>query len=250
MQRSLLVVAAAGSLSLGAASSAWAVTWSISSASANGSSQSVTSLTAGSLALNVDTSGFGPGSVSDPAGVQSVLWATFGNFAGPIGPGQIGFFGLVDSGGSGSTYFGFAWFANPFAPPAETLTFSSSNSNNLKGVITNVTGATATGGSFTPGLDSGNPQNNFYYYLFAGVSSPSTISISGTVANQGALWLDWSGSAWTPYPNAGGASTGSGGAFALGSAVLAGAVPGGGASLAAASVLAGMLSRRRVRNST
>jgi hypothetical protein len=222
-------------------SMALATTWTISGASAGGASQSVTSLAGGSVGINVDASGFTSSTVADPAGVRTALWGAVGGFSGPLPPGNLGFFGFTDTGGSGATYFGFAWFSNPFAS-AETLTFTSSNSAQ-QGILTNISGATSSGGSLTPTPDVGTPENNFYYYLFANVAPSSTISISGTVANQAVKWLDWSGSSWTSLPGSSGVSTGSSGAFALGSAVAASAVPGGAAGLAGG--LAAMLFRRR-----
>lgn len=238
----LLAMATAGA-ALGLAPQVSATTWTISGATAGGASQSVTSLTAGSIAIGVDASGFTSSTVTDPAGVRTALWGAVGNFQS-LGPGDLGFFGFTDSGGSGATYFGFAWFANPYAP-AESLTVASSMSAQ-QGVLTNITGASSTGlGPFTPTLDPGNAEANFYYYLYANVGAGSTISISGTLSNQSVKWLDWSGSAWTVAP-AGGASTGSGGTFGLGSAVLPAAVPGGGAA-ALGGLAAGLLGRRRER---
>lgn len=238
----LVTAATAAAFSL--ATPALATTWTISGASAGGVSQSVTSLTAGSIAINVDASGFTSGTVTDPAGVRTALWNSVGNFS-TLGPSELGFFGFTDSGGSGATYFGFAWFANPFASP-ETLTFSSSNSSVL-GVLTNVPGAgSGSGGPFTPTLDPGTPENNFYYYLYANVGAGSTISISGTVSNQSVKWLDWTGGSWSASPG-GGASTGPGGAFALGSATLPSAVPTGGAAAALGGLAVGLLGRRRQR---
>jgi len=220
-----------------------AATWTISGASAGGSSQMVSSLNGGSIAINVDASGFTSSTVADPAGVRTALWGAVGGFSGPLPPGNLGFFGFTDTGGSGATYFGFAWFNNPFAP-AETLSFTSSNSVQ-QGVLTNVTGATSSGGSITPTPDSGTPENNFYYYMFANVEASSTISISGTIANQTVRWLDWDGSAWTSVASG---STGAGEAFALENAVVASAIPGGAAPLVGG-LAASLLRRRRQRQS-
>jgi hypothetical protein len=224
-------------------SMALATTWTISGASAGGVSQSVTSLASGSIAINVNASGFTPSTVNDPGtGVRSALWTALDS-SGPLSSGELGFFGFTDSGGSGATYFGVAWSWN--LSPA-SLSFTSSNTNQ-QGVLTNIAGATTTGvSSFTP-TTSGppTPDSGFYYFLYANVTDPSTISISGTIANQTVRWLDWNGSSWTSVASG---STGAGGAFALGNAVVASAIPGGAAPLVGG-LAAGLLRRRRQRQS-
>lgn len=218
-----------------------ATTWTISGASAGGSSQMVSSLNGGSIAINVDASGFGSSTVTDPGtGAHSAIKAALVD-SGPLSGGELGFFGFTDSGGSEATYFGLAWSWN--LSPA-SLSFTSSNTNQ-QGVLTNISGASTTGvSSFTP-TASGPTSETFYYYLYANVTDPSTISISGTIANQTVRWLDWNGSSWTSVASG---STGAGGAFALGNAVVASAIPGGAAPLVGG-LAAGLLRRRRQRQS-
>ena len=245
------LVAGRGSLSaiavaavLSGHSVASAATWTISGASAGGSPQTVSTLNGGSIAINVNASGFTPTTVNDPGtGVRSALWTALGS-SGPLSSGELGFFGFTDSGGSGATYFGVAWSWD--LSPA-SLSFASSNTNQ-QGVLTNIAGATTTGvSSFTP-TTSGppTPDSGFYYYLYANVTDPSTISISGTIANQTVRWLDWDGSAWASLANG---ATGSGGSFALNNAVTVSAIPGGSAPLVVGGLAASLLRRRRQRRS-
>jgi len=244
------LVAGRGSLSaiavaavLSGHSVASAPTWTISGASAGGSPQTVSTLNGGSIAINVNASGFTPSTVNDPGtGVRSALWTALDS-SGPLSSGELGFFGFTDSGGSGATYFGVAWSWD--LSPA-SLSFTSSNTNQ-QGVLTNIAGATTTGvSSFTP-TTSGppTPDSGFYYYLYANVTDPSTISISGTIANQTVRWLDWDGSAWASVASG---STGAGEAFALENAVVASAIPGGAAPLVGG-LAASLLRRRRQRQS-
>jgi len=242
MRRSLLASSVAIA---GFTGSSLAASWTITGATAGGAPQSISSLQGGSIALGLNTSIYGSGNNGNPVGVRDALFNELGFVA--VVPGNLSFFGFTDTGGNLSTFFGFVWFADENVP-FETLTVTSSNSNNLRGVITNM-GLGETGGSFTPATPWGAPpEENFFYYLFAGVTDPSTISISGTVPNQYVQWLTYS-SGWTSLPDRTGASTGgSTGPFGLGSAQLnAAPIPGAGATAMLGGVAAALLGRRRSR---
>lgn len=241
MRRSLLAssIAVVG-LTIGSTDAA---VFTISSPSAQGGlTTTPTSMTTGSITIGQTMGSRLASTVDNPSGVTGALSSSLTFFgSGPMAPNSASFFSFIDTGGDGSTYFGFAYlYVNSTAGGPISVSLTTSISSNAYGVMTNIGGATTTGASMvlnTPG------QDGFYYYMFAGVSASQTVSISGTMSNSPIDWLSWGGASWS--------SNGSGlsgtGAFALGSATQAAPIPGAGATAMLGGVAAALLGRRRSR---
>ena len=251
MQRSLLGAAVVGGILVSAPT--FGITWTVTGASAGGVSVTTSTMASGSINIGQTMSGRSADQVDNPVGVSAALQSSLTLFgSGILAPGEVGFFGFQDAGGSGSHYFGIAYlYSSGIASP--TLSFDASITGDQYGVMTNMnashTGASGSGTYSVLGLSAGSPSDDLYYLIFAGVQATQTITINSglTGSNQTVNWLDWDGTDWQ---SAGSGSVGQGGAFALNTVSSSSAVPSGGLAALSGGLAAALLRRRRSRRST